>query len=242
MLTSNHRPSDVMTRGETRGELADNRFASLEVTKPTPSLAPERRLPELDLLLLEFSHRINNEFAAIIGTVSIASARTKNAETRAVLSTVEERLHSYAQVHQALRMPESGIEVDAAAYLRNLCEAICRSKLEDKGIELILVDRPLKMSSERCWRLGLIVVELITNAARHAFSERGGTVRVDISELASVVRCCVTDNGRAGALVRPGCGSKIVRALAQGLGGTFEQRFGADGAAATLTIPCDAQI
>jgi hypothetical protein len=34
----------------------------------------------------------------------------------------------------------------------------------------------------------------------------------------------------------------IVRALAQGLGGTFEQRFGADGAAATLTIPCDAQI
>ena len=38
-------------------------------------------------------------------------------------------------------MPESGIEVDAAADLRNLCEAIRRSKLEDKGIELILVDR-----------------------------------------------------------------------------------------------------
>ena len=87
------------------------------------------------------------------------------------------------------------------------------------------------------------MVELITNAARHAFSERGGTVRVDISELASVVRRCVTDNGRAGgAGSGPGCGSKIVVPLAQGREGRLSRRVGVDGAAVMLTIPCDAQI
>jgi two-component sensor histidine kinase len=54
-----------------------------------------------------------------------------------------------------------------------------RSAIEDgRGIELVLVERPFKMSSERCWRLGLILSELITNSARHAFAESGGMIRV----------------------------------------------------------------
>ena len=37
---------------------------------------------ETHLLLGEFSHRINNEFAAIISTVSLARERTKSEEAR----------------------------------------------------------------------------------------------------------------------------------------------------------------
>ena len=47
--------------------------------------------------------------------------------------------------------------------------SISRSRLESNNIKLILAVRPLSIPSDRCWRLGMIVYELITNSARHAF-------------------------------------------------------------------------
>jgi hypothetical protein len=35
-------------------------------------------------------------------------------------------------------------------------------KLQSRNIELVLVERPFQISSERCWLMGMIVSELIT--------------------------------------------------------------------------------
>src|SRR6202023_957796 len=79
------------------------------------------------LLLREFSHRINNEFASAIGALSIA-ARSANDEAKAALDAVQGQLQMYARVHHALQMPERTSWIDAAAYLRQLCQAISRSR------------------------------------------------------------------------------------------------------------------
>jgi len=79
-----------------------------------------------------------------------------------------EQLHNYARVHHALQMPASNDDIDASAYLRELCRSISRSKLEHRNIELVLVECAFRMSSDRCWLMGMIVAELITNAVRHA--------------------------------------------------------------------------
>ena len=131
----------------------------------------ERSTPSFEarLLLREFLHRINNEFASAIGVISIAAAHSANDEAKVVLAAVQDRLQNYALLHHPLQMPQHSSCIDAAAYLRQLCRAISRSKLETKGIELRLVEHTFQMNSERCWRLGLIVSELITNAERHAF-------------------------------------------------------------------------
>src|SRR6202521_4141028 len=94
---------------------------------------------EARLLLREFSHRINNEFASAIGALSIA-AGSANDEAKAALAAVQDQLQMYARVHHALRMPEHTSRIDAAAYLRQLCRAISRSRLESKDIELLLVE------------------------------------------------------------------------------------------------------
>ena len=194
---------------------------------------------EARLLLREFSHRINNEFASAIGVISIAAARSADDEAKVALAAVQDRLQNYALVHHALQMPEDVSCIDAAAYLRQLCLAISRSKLERKGIELRFVERTFRMNSERCWRLGLIVSELITNAERHAFRNGGGSIRVELLPSLSFVECRVTDNGTAEANARPGHGLKIVEALAKSLGGTIDQRFGPHGATAVLIFPAD---
>jgi two-component sensor histidine kinase len=196
-----------------------------------------RSPPEERLLLREFAHRISNEFASAISVISIAAARSANDEVKIALAAAEDRLQNYARVHQALRVPEHGSLIDATSYLRQLCRAISRSRLDVKSVELVLVDRPQRMNSDRCWRLGMIVSELITNAARHAFHESGGVIRVDLRSSQSFVECRVTDNGTAAANIRPGHGLEIVEALAKGLDGKIDQQFGPQGATTAVIFP-----
>jgi two-component sensor histidine kinase len=143
--------------------------------------AVEPASSEEHLLLREFTHRANNEFASAISILALAAARSASDEVKAALATAQDRLQNYARVQHALQMPDHDTFIDATAYLRQLCRAISRSKLDCKGIELVFVERPLSMNSERSWRLGMIVSELITNAARHAFNERKGVIRVELS-------------------------------------------------------------
>ena len=96
-------------------------------------------------------------------------------------------------MHHASQLPEHSSCIDVAAYLQQLCQAISRSKLDRKDIELRLVERPFRMDSERCWRLGLIVSELITNAERHAFRNAGGCIRVELLPSQSFAGCRGTD-------------------------------------------------
>jgi two-component sensor histidine kinase len=197
----------------------------------------ERPSPEEWLLFNEYTHRINNELASAISAISLAATRSSSEHVKATLAAVIERLENYARVDRALRRPERATSIDAATYLRQLCLAIGRSKLDFKGIELVLVERPLMINSECCWRLGMIVSELITNAARHAFHKRGGTIVVELLPSRSLVECRVSDNGAAKENIRSGRGLEIVQALAKGLRGKIRQHFGLVGSTSTLSFP-----
>jgi two-component sensor histidine kinase len=204
------------------------------MTASTLSISNERVLPR------EFTHRINNEFASIIQTLSFKVARSSDRDVKAALTGVMEQLHDYARVHHALQIPASNNPVDAPAYLRSLCDSISRSKLKNRNIELVLLDVQFQMSSERCWMMGMIVAELITNAMRHAFDEHGGTIEVECRPSGAFVSCRVSDNGSASSVeVRRGSGMKIIEALAQELGASFQFSFGEDGSQAVLIIPVE---
>lgn len=136
-------------------------------------LPPARGAAMERLLLREFSHRTNNELASAIGLISVAAGRCDSNDARTALVAVLDRLQSYAQVHHSLELPEHSTTIDLTAYILQLCRAISHSKLENNGIALSLSLYPIRMSSERSWLLGMIVFELISNAARHAFDEGG---------------------------------------------------------------------
>jgi two-component sensor histidine kinase len=83
----------------------------------------------------------------------------------------------------------------------------------------------------------MIVYELVTNAARHAFGNGNGQVRVELSRAGKLVECRVVDNGSAPTSVRRGHGLKIVDELVKGLDGRLDQRFGHSGSLSMLTLP-----
>jgi two-component sensor histidine kinase len=198
-------------------------------------LAPEA--PVERFLLHELIHRINNEFSSLIGAASRAAARSGNQEVKVALACIIEQLLHYAEVHHALQLSEHDRYIDAAAYLDNLCLSISRSKLDGLKIDLVLVASPLRLQSKQCWRLGMIVYELITNAARHAFGNGKGQVRVELSCAGKLVECRVVDNGSAPPNVRRGRGLKIVDELVKSLDGRLGQEFGQRGSFSILTFP-----
>lgn len=204
-------------------------------------MEPVSPLPIADeqLLLSELNHRVNNEFAAVIGAVSLAAAHSGNREVKVALNGVTELLHQYADVHRLLQVPTRGTAIDAAAYLHQLCLAISRSQLDQRKINLTLSAQPLQLPADHCWRLGMIVYELVTNAARHAFAGDGGDIKVELRRLGALVICSVLDNGSAVPGHRRGPGIKLVDAVAKSLDGRFEQRFAAKGSASILVLPCD---
>jgi two-component sensor histidine kinase len=153
------------------------------------------------------------------------------------LGAVNELLHSYADVHHALQMPEADRLIDAATYLRQLCLSISRSKLNHLEIQLVLAACPLLLRSDRCWRLGMIVYELITNAARHAFSDGKREIRVELLRAGSYVTCKVQDNGSPPNSVVPGRGLKIVHELVKTLNGNLKHKFGSHGSISLLAFP-----
>jgi two-component sensor histidine kinase len=189
------------------------------------------------LLVRELTHRINNEFASMIGLVSLAAARSTCDEVKNALTGVMNLLYNYAGGHRALEMPTYSTVIDASGYIRVLCQSIQRTKLDHRDIELVFVEHPLHMSSEQCWKLGMIVSELITNSARHAFDDRGGTIRMELSSSGRFAECSVMDNGSSRGCHGRGQGLKIVEALAKELNGEIAHRFGAEGALSKLIFP-----
>ena len=197
----------------------------------------ERRNSEEQLLVGELTHRMNNEFAAAIAVVSLAAARSSNGEVKSALAVVQARLHSYVQVNHCLQMPSQGTIIDASAHLRRLCQSIGRSRLDCRRIELQFVGRPLRMNSERCGRLGMIVSELITSASRHALGDGGGKIQVELSRYGPFVNCRVADDGTAPEKLRLGRGFEIVERLVASLDGTINQYFGLGGAISNMIFP-----
>src|SRR5271169_4515995 len=149
------------------------------------------RLPNLDgsLLLRELNHRIKNELTSAIYTISARAVQSDSVAVKAALLDVVELLHQCGDVHRALRMPDQGRLTDAASYLQQLCFSITKYRLDRLAIRVVFSADDLRLEGERCWKLGLIVSELLTNVARHAqFGSRHPELQVKLKLAGNVVK------------------------------------------------------
>jgi two-component sensor histidine kinase len=198
------------------------------------------QLPNLDgpLLLRELDHRIKNELMSAICAVSAKAVQSDSVVAKVALLDVVEFLHKWADVHRALHMPDHGRLTDATRYLQQLCFAITKYRLDCLAIRVFYSADDLRLEGERCWKLGLIVSELLTNVARHVkFDAKHPELRVRLMLAGNVVKCGVSDNGSATEPIRRGRGLTIVGELASSLGGRVHTSCAAGGSSVLLTFP-----
>jgi two-component sensor histidine kinase len=92
--------------------------------------------------------------------------------------------------------------VDLASHQESVCEAMAKACIADNGARLLLRAVKVLLPARNCWRIGLIVADLVRNAARHGRSGGGGRFRVR----------AVADPGEVGR--RTACG--VVEEVAHG--------------------------
>ncbi len=194
--------------------------------------------PDGSLLLRELNHRIRNELTCAICAVSAKAVQSDSVAVKAALLDVADLLHQCADVHRALHMPDQGRFTDAAMYLQQLCFSITKYRLDRLAIRVMFSADDLRLEGERCWKLGLIVSELLTNVARHAqFDARDSELRVELKLAGNVVKCRVFDNGSAPEPIRRDRGLAIIGELASSLGGRVHTSCAAEGSSFLLTFP-----
>src|ERR1700760_1427904 len=176
--------------------------------------------PDGSLLLRELNHRVKNELTAAICKVSAKAVLSDSVAVKAALLEVVDLLHQCADVHRALRMPDRGRLTDAASYLQQVCFSIAKYRFDRSAIRVSFSADDLRLEGERCWKLGLIVSELLTNVSRHAlFDDRHPELGVELMLAGNFVKCRVFDNGAIPEPIRCGGGLRIVGELASSLGG-----------------------
>jgi two-component sensor histidine kinase len=198
------------------------------------------RLPNPDgsSLLRELNHRIDNELTCAICTISANAMESDDVAVKAALLDVVDLLHQCADVHRALHMPDRERLTDVAKYLQQLCFSMTKYRLERLAIRVLFSAEDLRLEGERCWKLGLIVSELLTNVARHAqFDARPPELRVELELAGNIVKCRVCDNGSTPEPFRHGGGLAIIGELAGSLGGRVHTSCAAEGSSFLVTFP-----
>jgi two-component sensor histidine kinase len=194
--------------------------------------------PDESLLFRELNHRIRNDLTSVVHAVSANAVQSDSVAVKAALLDVVDRLHQWADVHRALHMPDRGRLIDAASYLQQVCLSITKYRLDRLAIPVLFSADDLRLEGERCWKLGLIVSELLTNVARHALFDAGPPeLRVELMLAGNVVKCRVSDNGSAPESIRRGRGLAIISELASSLGGRVHTSCAVEGTYFLVTFP-----
>jgi two-component sensor histidine kinase len=204
----------------------------------------DQEIADRDLLLQEIDHRMKNNFAIVASILDIQRRRSEG-EAADALGTALARVESIARAHRHLyRGAGQSDAVQMRGYLGDLCSALADALLLRGGISLACSSDEVEVPRDRAVSIGLVVNELVTNAAKHAFGGRaGGTITVGFRQRPGGWTLIVSDDGvgmpatAAPAGLDHGLGSRLIPAFARQAGGTLATDSGPEGTTVTMDLP-----
>jgi two-component sensor histidine kinase len=173
-------------------------------------------------LFEELNHRVKNNLAVVSAILEL-QARGSHPAVREHLDKAVDRIRAIGDLHSALYLQKSTDHVDLRPYLEDLRDRLSRSLFHDGRVKISTSCELIALPISEAVSLGLIMNELVTNAAKHAFKEAGGEIRVSVVRDDAQLTLRVQDDGEGFATEpadgRSGLGLRVVRSLARNMGG-----------------------
>jgi two-component sensor histidine kinase len=206
-------------------------LASLVVDQLELRLSARLAAAHSAVMVREIDHRVMNSLQFVSNTLTLQSLRA-NTEPTQQLQRAADRVLAVARVHRHF-YTSNGDTISCLNYLRRLCTDlgdILHSRIQVSGNDT-------QVPTTWIQPLGLIVNELVTNAAKYA----GGDVRVSYDVRDQENTLTISDQGPG---MPPGfdlkasksLGMLVVQTLARQLGGTLEIGYGDNGLGTRFTV------
>lgn len=198
----------------------------------------EAALDHAQTLLRELGHRVMNSFAGISAVVAM-EARATAPEGRAALDRVQSRVQALASLYRRLDGASHVDRLEVSDYLGGIVAGFRDSLAASAGLEVESELELMTLSTRSALPLGLVVNELLTNAALHAFATgRSGAVRVTLRREGEACRLSVADadGGLAEGAAGQGVGGSLVQAFVGELGGELSTETGEGGTRVTVAF------
>jgi two-component sensor histidine kinase len=198
----------------------------------------EEHVDFLGMALREVDHRTKNNFQIAAALLQTQANSQEDEALGEELSRAASRLMSIAEVHATLAVSSADLStVLLHDYLRGLCDRV-RDAMLPVTVELKFTATPIELPARVAVNVGLIVNECLTNAAKHAFPNHIGVLKLDASIDGRDVVITIEDDGPGSAANAIGMGSRLIKTLARPIGAEFT-REGEHGTNCVLRFPLE---
>ncbi|WP_379549909.1 tetratricopeptide repeat protein [Qipengyuania sp. DGS5-3] len=192
-------------------------------------IAQKREARVKDVFLTEIHHRTKNNLQLLTSILNLDARREKGAK-QPVEQQVDasNRARTMALVHDHIYAQETPTStmVDANAFVDDLLVLLEQSLGRD-DVELTWHTDSETIDVSELTSLGLLISELVTNAYKHAFKDKGGVIDVRLESCTSGFQLTVMDDGsgfdhQPGTRRIDGLGLSLIDDLVNQLGGKSE--------------------
>ena len=218
-----------------------NRNQSINKLNETLEKALSERdslIEQKDQLLHEGDHRIQNSLQILSSMLALQLPEIADPLVRMQLQQAQSRVHAVSAVHRRLHRTDQPHVINVEAYLTELLTDLGNSLGPEWSRELRVNTPSFTVPTEMAMSVGLIVTELVLNAAKYAYGGRPGPLEVDVVGGEERFHVRVRDHGPA--TERPqdtGFGFKLMRSLVDRLQGELRRTDAAPGFSVTVDIP-----
>ncbi len=172
-------------------------------------------LAEKDALMREIHHRVKNNLQIITSLLSMQQRALTDPAAKAAMNDTRQRISALAQIYRALYQGPDLKRVDLRPFLEELTALLLAGDARTRSAVRTQVHAdPLVIDPDRLAPIALFAVEAITNAQKHAFGERGGSLSVHFWVRGGEAELSISDSG-------PG----VVEGLGDGVGRTLMNAF-----------------
>jgi two-component sensor histidine kinase len=240
---------EVDSRSE--GEFSEHDIAFLQGAANILGMAIERQrherqlktaLDRQQLLLKEINHRVKNSLQIVSGMLHLQANTVDDDAIRVHLTEASGRVSAIGRAYERLSYNADVENIDLAPYLQEVCADVISGV---SHCQLNFDAAPgIQLDPDRAISLALLVNELVTNAVKHALSDRSYGhiwVRLDRHD-ENTALISVRDDG--GGLPpgfelskSKGLGMRIVAGLAKQLEAAVSHRGDTDGTEFVLKVP-----
>lgn len=158
----------------------------------------EKSLEEKSILLSEIHHRVKNNMAVISSLLTLQSefgGQKKDPEK--LLKDLQTRILSMAWVHELVYESQNFAQIQSGKLLERLADYLKNSyQPDEKDITLQVRSDDIMLDMNNSVPLTLLIAELLTNAWKHAFSDRRtGRIEVTLDRQKEGFRLIIRDDG-----------------------------------------------